>query len=89
MESGDKKPLLQEEDNSKPKDLTQQQSDVKDAAFWLFMLFLASVTMTVGNKVRRRRRRRFRHVPVRSLVFRNVLGSGPRLFFFSDAFDKC
>lgn len=24
--------------------------DVKEAAFWLFMLFLASVTMTVGNK---------------------------------------
>ena len=25
-------------------------ADKKDAAFWLFMLFLASVTMTVGNK---------------------------------------
>ena len=27
-------------------------TDIKEAAFWLFMLFLASVTMTVGNKVR-------------------------------------
>lgn len=26
--------------------------DMKEAAFWLTMLFLASVTMTVGNKVR-------------------------------------
>lgn len=31
-----------------PKD--SPQHDWKDAAFWLFMLFLASVTMTVGNK---------------------------------------
>jgi len=26
------------------------EADMKDAAFWLFMLFIASVTMTVGNK---------------------------------------
>lgn len=28
-----------------------KQDSLTDAAFWLFMLFLASVTMTVGNKV--------------------------------------
>jgi len=27
-------------------------SELKDASFWLFMLFIASVLMTVGNKVR-------------------------------------
>ncbi|CAB9517274.1 Solute carrier family 35 [Seminavis robusta] len=30
--------------------LSGEKQDIKDAAFWLFMLFLASVTMTVGNK---------------------------------------
>lgn len=35
-------------DTSKP--TTSPANDMKDAAFWLFMLFLASVTMTVGNK---------------------------------------
>lgn len=40
--------------NEPPKDAaTSAKQDVTDAAFWLFMLFLASVTMTVGNKVRR------------------------------------
>ena len=28
----------------------EPQHDWKEAAFWLFMLFVASVTMTVGNK---------------------------------------
>jgi len=32
------------------KDHGDHHFDVKEAAFWLFMLFLASVTMTVGNK---------------------------------------
>ena len=49
LESGDKKPLLQDDGGSKKQ---EHQTDIKDAAFWLFMLFLASVTMTVGNKVR-------------------------------------
>jgi len=39
-------PLLDE----KKKPTSSHAADVKDAAFWLFMLFLASVTMTVGNK---------------------------------------
>jgi drug/metabolite transporter (DMT)-like permease len=39
-------PLL--EDEKKP--ASSHAADVKDAAFWLFMLFIASVTMTVGNK---------------------------------------
>ena len=34
---------------SKPT-LSLEHHDWKEAAFWLFMLFLASVTMTVGNK---------------------------------------
>ena len=49
LESGDKKPLLQDDGGSKKQ---EHHTDIKDAAFWLFMLFLASVTMTVGNKVR-------------------------------------
>jgi drug/metabolite transporter (DMT)-like permease len=40
-------PLL--ESSALPKKATAT-NDFKDAAFWLFMLFVASVTMTVGNK---------------------------------------
>ena len=39
-------PLL----DSPKKQTTTSPNDLKDAAFWLFMLFIASVTMTVGNK---------------------------------------
>lgn len=68
LESGDKAPLLSSDDedndsnnmkdSDRPSDKVREavsavpHSDVKDAAFWLFMLFIASVTMTVGNKVR-------------------------------------
>ncbi|CAB9523308.1 Solute carrier family 35 (UDP-glucuronic acid UDP-N-acetylgalactosamine dual transporter), member D1 [Seminavis robusta] len=49
-------PLVVSKDNNNAKPtavfdkLSGDKHDVKDAAFWLFMLFLASVTMTVGNK---------------------------------------
>jgi drug/metabolite transporter (DMT)-like permease len=51
----DKAPLMVESGKAatmnEAQNLTlQKAADVKDAAFWLFMLFLASVTMTVGNK---------------------------------------
>ena len=46
--SPQKEPLL---NTPPPKDNDTSPGDMKDAAFWLFMLFLASVTMTVGNKV--------------------------------------
>lgn len=37
-------------DNKNETSVQQQQSHTQEAAFWLFMLFVASVTMTVGNK---------------------------------------
>ena len=50
----DKAPLIEDgKEPAKPPPAEKEQAaDMKDAAFWLFMLFLASVTMTVGNKVR-------------------------------------
>lgn len=55
VEAGEKVDLLNKSKEAPlpQKETAQQKADVKDAAFWLFMLFLASVTMTVGNKVRR------------------------------------
>ena len=57
VESGDKEALL----TPKEKEATglvdggvhstSPKTDMKEAAFWLFMLFIASVLMTVGNKV--------------------------------------
>jgi solute carrier family 35 len=41
----EKLPLM---DSQAKKD--QREADYKEASFWLFMLFIASVTMTVGNK---------------------------------------
>jgi drug/metabolite transporter (DMT)-like permease len=50
----EKAPLMLEShvvvENSAQNLLIEKAADLKDAAFWLFMLFLASVTMTVGNK---------------------------------------
>jgi hypothetical protein len=53
VEAGDQKSPLLEDKNDSVKEAVAAvpHTDVKDAAFWLFMLFLASVTMTVGNKV--------------------------------------
>ena len=45
-------PLMADTSSTKhaPTKKEQRDADHKEAAFWLFMLFLASVTMTVGNK---------------------------------------
>jgi hypothetical protein len=54
VEAGVNEPLLVEKKEEKIPDdppYPAPPSDLKEAAFWLFMLFLASVTMTVGNKV--------------------------------------
>ncbi len=55
VESGDKDPLLAGDDKEITPDkevpYSIPKADMKEAAFWLFMLFIASVTMTVGNKV--------------------------------------
>ena len=56
-EGGDKAPLLSSSNSSDDKDDDNSKhhashKDMKDSAFWLFMLFIDSVTMTVGNKVR-------------------------------------
>eukprot|EP00523_Entomoneis_sp_CCMP467_P008221 CAMPEP_0168721240 /NCGR_PEP_ID=MMETSP0724-20121128/1981_1 /TAXON_ID=265536 /ORGANISM="Amphiprora sp., Strain CCMP467" /LENGTH=336 /DNA_ID=CAMNT_0008767877 /DNA_START=69 /DNA_END=1079 /DNA_ORIENTATION=+ len=46
-----KVPLMEVKPTDKEvSDAKAKEADMKDAAFWLFMLFLASVTMTVGNK---------------------------------------
>ena len=66
LESADKTPLLSSDedettrmmiDEDEPSDNVKEavsavpHTDLKEAGFWLFMLFIASVTMTVGNKV--------------------------------------
>lgn len=51
----DKVPLLAKAPSKElesPQKEQMPRQDMKEAGFWLFMLFIASVTMTVGNKVR-------------------------------------
>lgn len=49
LESGEEQAALLK-DTGKPSASSSHEHDIKEAAFWLFMLFIASVTMTVGNK---------------------------------------
>jgi len=58
VESGDNEPLLAPKGKEAPAvpgeggpPYSPPKADMKEAAFWLFMLFIASVVMTVGNKV--------------------------------------
>ena len=62
LEIAEKTPLMTDEQPKEPKEVSSPRQkdaasassphDMKEAAFWLTMLFVASVTMTVGNKVR-------------------------------------
>ena len=58
VESGDTEALLAAKGKEAPTGsgegaipYASPKTDMKEAAFWLFMLFIASVVMTVGNKV--------------------------------------
>lgn len=49
-ESGVENAALLPDTKKPPVSMVDHEKDVSEAAFWLFMLFIASVTMTVGNK---------------------------------------